>query len=89
MKPAAESLSPFFVLPWEKCKIETENTFTRAIICHVWKADTAVSGGKKKRKKERKGARERGIFVAGRMDGKGDKAGLKVGPVTVANERIK
>ena len=29
---------------------ETENTFTEAIICHVWKADTAVNY-------------ERGIFV--------------------------
>ena len=37
--------------------------------------------------KEKEG--ERGIFVAGRMDCKGDKAGLKVGPVMVANERIK
>lgn len=41
----------------------------------------------KEKKKERE--RERGIFVAGRMEGKGDKVGLKVGPVTVANERIK
>lgn len=43
---------PFFSSPLGKCKIETENTFTRAIICHVWKADTAVSGGKKKEKGE-------------------------------------
>lgn len=84
---SCRKLVPLFCSPLGKCKIETENTFTRAIICHVWKADTAVSGGKKK--KERKGERERGIFVAGRMEGKGDKAGLKVGPVTVANKRIK
>lgn len=89
MKPAAESLSPFFCSPLGKCKIETENTFTRAIICHVWKADTAVSGGKGGGGGRKKRERERGIFVAGRMEGKGDKVGLKVGPVTVANERIK
>lgn len=49
-----------FCSPLGKCKIETENTFTRAIIGHVWKADTAVSGGEKEK-------REKRIFVAERM----------------------
>lgn len=43
---------PAFCSPLGKCKIETENTFTRAIICHVWKADTAVSGGKKEEREK-------------------------------------
>lgn len=36
-----------------------------------------MNGGGEKKKKESE--RERGIFVAGRMESKGDKAGLKVG----------
>ena len=53
VKIPVRKLVPLFCSPLGKCKIETENTFTRAIICHVWKADTAVSGGKKKKGREK------------------------------------
>lgn len=74
----------FFVLPWESVRLKQKIPLPGN---HLPRVESGYSSEWWKKRRERES--ERGIFVAGRMEGRGDKAGLKVGPVTVANERIK
>lgn len=74
---------PFFVLPWDNVRLKQKIPSPGQSFATCGKRIQRWVVGKWE--EEVRG----GIFVAGRMDGKEDKVWLKVGPVTVANERIK